>query len=186
MFDLCRDKMLTFDLLAYNSYDWYIVSGSNCIFSESVWEEEYIASTFSNIYTSLSFDPCTTFDIEYLTNEATTGTDNFLCTSYRPIVGLHYFFVINYVDNKSTNLFFFSFLMSCGTSVSHKTSMCPYGWFLVAGSSTRYGMTFKQHFQLWINITRELINYSANKYYIITVSMRYFHSAEIYFNSTFN
>ncbi len=52
-------------------------TGSNYIFSESVWEEEYIAFTFSNIYTSLSFDPCTTFDLEYLTNAATSGPDKF-------------------------------------------------------------------------------------------------------------
>ncbi len=36
-------------------------------------EEEYFASTFSNIFTILSFDPCTTFDLEYLTNAATTN-----------------------------------------------------------------------------------------------------------------
>ena len=29
--------------------------------------------------TSLSFDPCTTFDLEYLTNAATTGPDKFFC-----------------------------------------------------------------------------------------------------------
>ena len=63
--------MLTFDLFANN----YIVSGSNYIFSEFVWEEEYITSTFSNINTSLNIDPCTTFDLEYLTNAATTGPD---------------------------------------------------------------------------------------------------------------
>ena len=40
-------------------------------------EEEYFVVTFSNIYASLSFDLCTTFYLEYLTNAVTTGPDKF-------------------------------------------------------------------------------------------------------------
>ncbi len=35
------------------------------ILSEFLSVEEYVGFSFSNIYTNLSFDPCTTFDLGY-------------------------------------------------------------------------------------------------------------------------
>ncbi len=56
---------------------------SIAIFAKYVFREirQYVIRP--TIYTSLSFDPCTTFDLEYLTNAATTGPDKFFC-NYMP------------------------------------------------------------------------------------------------------
>ncbi len=66
MFDLCGGKMLTLYSFANNSWlihrKWVKLL-YRLYFSEFFFKEEYFGSNFSNICTSLSFDPCTTFDL---------------------------------------------------------------------------------------------------------------------------
>ncbi len=78
MFDPCRDEMLTFDLFAniFWLIHWKWVK--LYIFWILVWRVIFCFCFYQ--YLSLSFDPCTTFDleIEYLANAATTGPDKCL------------------------------------------------------------------------------------------------------------